>query len=60
MRPQGFMECASNDWYGLVEVDWLKGVPEPRKSVEVKVTMLVLDKECFNFKLVGCGSGVSR
>ena len=50
MRPQYSMECASNDWYGLVEVDWLKGVPEPRKSVEVKVTMLVLDKECFNFK----------
>ena len=38
MRPQDFMECASNDWYGLVKVDWWKGVPEPRKSVEVKVT----------------------
>ena len=25
-------------WYGLVEVDWWKGVPELRKSVEVKVT----------------------
>ena len=24
MRPQDFMECASNDWYGLVEVDWLR------------------------------------
>ena len=60
MRPQKLVNCQSDcgDWYG--EVNRGEGIPQARKSMEVKVPYFIIRHGCMFELSLSCGSSISN